>query len=355
VNAPADLADLRHRAAAPAAASGALATAPDVPDYSVDLTTARGFALAQRLAMALSTSTAVPAPFRAIALKRERRGSDWVDVEVENPASVGNCLVAIDTARSIGMSIIGVMQNADIIEGKLRWSGKFKIAVVNSSGRFTELDFQFTRRGRTVVAYKEKGEYDRDSRGYRFHDKTIEVDDVACVATSERIVDGKRSGKIVEGPEVSIRMAVEEGWYTKSGSKWQGALRDMMLMYRAGSYFADVYAPDLVMGMGMTAEEARDVAEVVDVTAAGPKTMRTEVPPVSGVAERVDTPAATPAPAPAEPPPSQPTAAAEAAREVGTERAAANDADGQTRAPAPPQRSAGPQRRTQPSRPINVE
>ncbi|MFP3594942.1 hypothetical protein, partial [Chryseobacterium sp. SIMBA_038] len=59
-------------------------------DISVDMFSAQGFALAQRIATAFASSNAVPAQFRSVVIKREKQGSDYVDVEVPNPAAIGN-------------------------------------------------------------------------------------------------------------------------------------------------------------------------------------------------------------------------------------------------------------------------
>jgi hypothetical protein len=65
---------------------------------------------------------------------------------------------------------------------------------------------------------------------------------------------------VVESAPVSMKMAVEEGWYGKSGSKWQTELKQLMLQYRAGSFFGNIHAPDVVMGMGRTTEEVIDIS-----------------------------------------------------------------------------------------------
>jgi hypothetical protein len=112
-------------------------------NQAVDMFTERGFALAVRLAKAYSSSDAVPACFRQSIEKKGRGGSTWID----NPAALGNCLVAIETARAVGVSITSVMQNANIIEGRLTWSAQYKIAAINASGRFTPLRFDLKNLG----------------------------------------------------------------------------------------------------------------------------------------------------------------------------------------------------------------
>ena len=67
---------------------------------------------------------------------------------------------------------------------------------------------------------------------------------------------------VIESAPVSIRMAVEEGWYSKPGSKWQTELKHLMLQYRAGTFFGNIHAPDIIMGMGRTVEEERDIIDV---------------------------------------------------------------------------------------------
>ena len=246
-------------------------------DQAVDMFTERGFALANRVARAYSTSTAVPAQFRGFVEKKVGQETHMV----ENQAAMGNCLVAIEVARAVGMSITAVMQNADVIEGKLRWSGKFVIAAINASGRFTPLRFQAVNRGPIKATYKEKTGWDSQARRPVFTERVVEVDDMECIAWAlpkgypepkitpqqmqqfpGRMLDlYKALGlPVIESAPVSMRMAVEEGWYGKAGSKWQTEMRVLMFQYRAGTFFGNIHAPDIVMGMGRTAEEERDIA-----------------------------------------------------------------------------------------------
>ena len=88
------------------------------------------------------------------------------------------------------------------------------------------------------------------------------IHDIECVAyTTKRGSDG-----VLESSPVSVRLAVQEGWYTKNGSKWQ-TMTKQMLMYRAASMWTNAYAPELSMGM-RTVEEQQDIyTEYEDVTA----------------------------------------------------------------------------------------
>jgi hypothetical protein len=69
----------------------------------------------------------------------------------------------------------------------------------------------------------------------------------------------KRTGEKVEGPVVSVEMARAEGWYDKAGSKWR-TMPDVMLRYRAASFFSRAYCPDLTGGFH-SVEEARDAGQ----------------------------------------------------------------------------------------------
>ena len=54
-------------------------------------------------------------------------------------------------------------------------------------------------------------------------------------------------------------MAKKEGWYSKSGSKWQ-TMPELMLAYRASAFFARVHVPEALMGIS-TAEENEDISK----------------------------------------------------------------------------------------------
>lgn len=243
-------------------------------DVTINMFSAQGFALAQRLANAYQSSNAVPTPFRSVVTKREKRGEDYIDVEVPNPAAMGNCIVAIETAQAVGMSITAVMQNANIIEGRLTWSAKFVIAAINASGRFHPLRFDLVNQGPIKATYKEKGAWNKQNRKYDMIEKEVEIENLVCVAwTLPRNVPFPRDVytladakaiklPVIESSPVSMRLAVEEGWYSKPGSKWQTEMRYQMLQYRAGSFFGNIHAPDIVMGMGRTTEEAVDTIDV---------------------------------------------------------------------------------------------
>lgn len=249
---------------------------PLAQDVKVDFFSKNGFELACRIAKAFSTSDAVPAQFRQVIEKKERGGGVTL---VENPAALGNCLVAFEVARSVGMSTVAVMQNADVIQGKLRWSSKFQIAAINASGRFTPLKFKLTNLGRIKAKYKEKQGWNKQLNRYDFVDHEVEIDNWECVCWAQVMGANKQpTSEIVQSIPVTMQMAVEEGWYSKDGSKWQGAMRFQMLQYRAGTFFGSIYAPDVIMGMGKASEEEIDIIDVVSQPdgsfAAAPSTLQ---------------------------------------------------------------------------------
>ena len=141
-----------------------------------------------------------------------------------NPASV---LIALDMANRMRRNPLEVMQAMYIVHGKPSFSSSFLISLINSCGYYEPLRFRFSGEG--------------ESR--------------SCVAWT---VD-KRTGEKVEGPVVSIGMAKAEGWYGKQGSKWK-TMPEVMLRYRAASFFSRTYCPDLTGGFHFQ-EEAMDIAD----------------------------------------------------------------------------------------------
>lgn len=248
MNAPTQLAEVKN--------NGGMSPQQDV---KVDFFSKNGFELACRIAKAFSTSDAVPSQFRQFT---EKKAGSTVSL-VENPAALGNCLVAFEVSRSVGLSTVAVMQNADVIQGKLRWSSKFQIAAINSSGRFSPLKFKLTNLGRIKAKYKEKLGWNNELRRFNFAEHEVEIDNWECIAWAYELDANRRpTQEIVQSIPVTMQMAVEEGWYSKEGSKWQGSMRFQMLQYRAGTFFGSIYAPDIIMGMGKSLEEEHDIIDV---------------------------------------------------------------------------------------------
>ena len=177
-------------------------------DESVPVVHDEKFSLIQRKATMMSKSDLVPEIYRGGGEK-----------------AVANCIIAMQMAHRIGADELMVMQNLHIIKGKPGWSSTFIISAINACGRFSPLRYKKTGEGMTAT----------------------------CMA---RAVE-KATGETLEGPTVSMKMAEAEGWLSKSGSKWK-TMPELMLMYRAASFFGRLYAPDILLGMH-TAEELPDM------------------------------------------------------------------------------------------------
>jgi hypothetical protein len=213
---------------------------------------AEQFAVMQRVCNMFASSELVPTMYK---------------VSQDNPKekAIANCMIAIEMAQRIGASPLMIMQNMVIICGRPSWSAKFLISTVNTCGRFEPLKYRFKEKGML-------GKVDYTDYVYNSHTKKkdpvsktfdgTKIMDVECVAYTT----AKGSEDILESSPISVRLAVQEGWYTKSGSKWQTMTRQM-LMYRAASFWTNAYAPELSMGM-KTEEEIRDIVDVAyeDVT-----------------------------------------------------------------------------------------
>lgn len=186
---------------------------------------------------------------------------DMYKVSDKNPIekAMANCMIAIEIAQRIGASPLMVMQNMVPIYGKPSWSSKFLVATVNTCGRFNPLQYRFTEKSMLGMVDYTDYVWDNASRSKRAVTKQFDgkkVMDIECVAYTT----AKGSDKMLESSPVSIRLAIQEGWYTKNGSKWQ-TMTKQMLMYRAASFWTSAYAPELSMGM-KTIEENQDIQDV---------------------------------------------------------------------------------------------
>ena len=182
-----------------------------------------GFDLLQRQAKMLASSSLVPEQFSFFDKNKK------VKNDLEKTYAQANAAIAIEMAIRIGASPIMVAQNLYIVHGRPGWSSQFIIAAINASGKFSPLRFQITGEG----------------------------DNKTCIAWA---VENK-TGERLESAPVSIEMAKKEGWYGKQGSKWQ-TMPELMLRYRAASFFGRIYAPDILMGI----RPVDEVEDIIDIT-----------------------------------------------------------------------------------------
>ena len=90
------------------------------------------------------------------------------------------------------------------------------------------------------------------------------TDSWGCFLTAEKV----DTGETVNGAEVTIQMAKDEGWYGKNGSKWK-TMPELMLAYRASAFFARVHIPNSLMGCSVEGE-AEDIAKVPETPVPDP-------------------------------------------------------------------------------------
>jgi len=134
-----------------------------------------------------------------------------------------DCAIAVEMANRMGVNPIFVMQNLYVVQGRPSWSGQACMSLITGSGKYRNVKHVYT------------GEKGTDTWG--------------CYVQAIRIEDGET----VNGTEITIKMAKEEGWYGKSGSKWK-TMPEQMLAYRASAFFARVHIPNALMGIHVEGE-----------------------------------------------------------------------------------------------------
>ena len=152
--------------------------------------------------------------------------SDLVPKDYRDKAA--NCFIAMEMADRMGINPFAVMQNLCVINGRPAMEAKLIIALVNDSNLFVD-----------PIEYEIDGEDPHDDK-YR----------VRAFAVMSK------TGKTCYGPWITWKMVKGEGWHSKSGSKWQ-TMPSIMFLYRAASFFAKIYAPNITMGM-QSREEMED-------------------------------------------------------------------------------------------------
>lgn len=166
----------------------------------------------QRIAIALAKGTMVPKDYQG---------------------DVANCFIALDVAQRMGISVLMVMQNLNVIYGRPSWSSTFLIACINATGDYQPLEYEFCGEPGT--------------------------DDYGCRLVAYAKSDTERTHPI-RGEWVTIAIAKAEGWYNKSGSKWK-TMPGQMLRYRAAAWWQRAHRPEISMGF-ITTEEAREIEDV---------------------------------------------------------------------------------------------
>ena len=153
--------------------------------------------------------------------------SELVPKIYQGKNGIGSCVIAFNMAARMKADPLMVMQNLYIVHGKPAWSAQFMIACFNQTGRFSPIRYTFTGQENT--------------------------DNWSCSAWA---ID-KETGEEIRGTTITIKMAKDEGWYQKKGSKWQ-TMPEQMMRYRSATFLVRAYAPELTMGL-QTVEENHDV------------------------------------------------------------------------------------------------
>ena len=181
--------------------------------------------------------------------------SDIVPEAYRGEGKLPNAMIALEMANRMKISPIGVMQNMHIIEGRPTWSSSFIISMINSSGKFSPLRFKYEDLGEKEVEYTYFAWNATTGKKNKPVTEKIKIDNMACTAYA---VD-KVTGEVIYGPKITLEMAVKEGWYSKSGSKWK-TMPQLMISYRAAAFFGRLYVPEIMQGMH-TDDEVEDFAE----------------------------------------------------------------------------------------------
>ena len=178
----------------------------NLPSVSMGFASLQSFELMQRAAKLLTASSLVPKDYQG---------------------NLPNCVIALNMAQRLGADPLMVMQNLYVVHGRPSWSAQFLIACFNQCGRYSTMKFRWI------------GERGKDSWG--------------CIAYAKEL----STGELIEGPEITIALSKEEGWFQKNGSKWK-TIPQLMLMYRSAAWLVRTHAPELSMGL-QTQEEIQDV------------------------------------------------------------------------------------------------
>ena len=142
--------------------------------------------------------------------------SSIVPMNFQGRSNFGNCVIALEMSRRLGMSVLAVMQGMYVVKGRPAWSAQFITSAINCSKLFTRLQFETEGEGNSLRC-----------RAWAFE---------------------RATGKKLLGTWITMDMAQKEGWSTKDGSKWR-TMPDQMIRYRAAAFFGRLYCPDILMGL----------------------------------------------------------------------------------------------------------
>ncbi len=215
-----------------------------------DVTNPERMAAALKACEIFSRSMLVPEMYRAGGVVKQGEDPNSPAVTMTPEQAQANVFIALDMAGRMGVNPLMVMQNLYPIKGKPSWSSSFLIATVNTCGRFRPLKFFLS----TSKDIKGNPEVIED----QYHNKMFNT---TCVAYTSPIdvPEDKIQENTLYSTTISLKMAMDEGWYYKKGSKWR-TMPEQMLRYRAAAFWVRTYAPEISMGM-YTADEREDIED----------------------------------------------------------------------------------------------
>lgn len=219
----------------------------------------------QRMGRTYANSTIVPNTYNVAGVYADLSKKHKKDANVDTNAlwiqaqntALANCAIAVDMAVRIKADPMMVMQNLYIVNGRPAWSSSFLISTVNTCGQFARLKFRIFEEGNIgKLDYTETQWIDGRKHTITKTFDGSKIKNLCCVAYTT----AKGSNDVLESSVISCRLAVQEGWWTKDGSKWPN-MTEQMLRYRAAAFWVRTYAPELSMGF-RTEDEERDILNV---------------------------------------------------------------------------------------------
>jgi len=165
---------------------------------------------------------------------------------------VGSAIIILDIAQRLEIGPLEVAQNIHIVHDAPVWKSEYVIAQIEASEKYIHTEYVETEDGMVDTG---KGK----------------IKNMTCT-----FVATLPNGKQLQGTTVSYAMAVAEGWWNRSGSKWPN-MPQQMLRYRAAAFFNRAYPTARLLGIRQK-DEVEDIgyedateAVVVESTPATPR------------------------------------------------------------------------------------
>lgn len=207
--------------------------------------TMQGFELLQRQGKMLSQCSMLPDNFKN---------------------NIPDCAIALEMSARMGYAVspLLILQSIVSIHGKPTFEAKFVIGLLKSRCGYRRFDYEMSGEVgdagevRRTQKMGKDGKPLVDKKGNYIYENEIIREGRTCLAYA---ID--RDGTRIDGVPISMAMAKVEGWYDKSGSKWQ-TMPELMLRYRAATFFKNIHCPEITMGF-RTSDEVIDIDADVNV------------------------------------------------------------------------------------------